>query len=54
MKWSLWPLGLIAVLGLSVAACTSGARRVDCDKHLIPINPPAPIASAAARTPSVP
>jgi hypothetical protein len=44
-------LGLMAMLGLFVAACSSGARRVDCDKHLVAINPPAPV-TPVARTPS--
>jgi hypothetical protein len=52
MKLGLSRLALIAALAFSVAACHSGAQRVDCDKHLVPINPPAPIMPAAPPPPT--
>ena len=36
------------VLLLGLAACTHGARKVDCEAHLTAINPPTPAAKAAS------
>jgi hypothetical protein len=45
--------GAVMILMLAIAACSSGARRVNCDRHLVPINPPAPVTKiATAKTKS--
>lgn len=37
---------------LLIGGCSHGPRRVDCDGHLQPINPPTPVVKdAPARTP---
>jgi hypothetical protein len=43
--------GVVLILAFTLAACHSGARRVDCDRHLVPINPPAPVVKSAATKP---
>ena len=39
---------LRVVVGLlvffAVAACSGHPRKIDCEAHLVPINPPAPVA----------
>lgn len=47
MKPSRLRSGFAMIVALAIAACSSGARRVNCDRHLIPINPPAPVAKIA-------
>jgi hypothetical protein len=50
-----WSHGIIAsaalVLTLSMAGCSTQAKRVDCDGTLKPINRPAP-AAASSRPPN--
>ncbi len=47
-------LGSLIAMGL-VAGCSSHPPKVDCDKHLQPINAPAPKATgASARKPADP
>jgi hypothetical protein len=38
-------------LALLVVGCSAHPRRVDCDGHLRPINPPAPVAPAKGAHP---
>ena len=37
---------LVVPLLLAVVACSTHPRKVDCEAHLVPINPPAPASSA--------
>jgi hypothetical protein len=39
------------LLSLFVSGCSTGARRVDCDEPLVPINVPVPASTAAAAQP---
>jgi hypothetical protein len=40
------------ILGvLLLVACSHQAKRVECDQHLIPINPPAPVSKDVALKP---
>lgn len=34
--------GIAAVLAVLLAGCSHGPVRVDCERHLVPINAPAP------------
>jgi hypothetical protein len=44
-------VGVLLLLAL-VSGCSSGARRVSCEKHLVPINPSVPkFMIAAGETP---
>lgn len=45
-------LGISLVLMAFTAACSTQAKRVDCDWRLTPINKPAPKAPANAVTPN--
>ena len=38
----------LIVLLLVLAACTHGARKVDCEAHLTAINPPTPVLKSAS------
>ena len=47
--------GIIAVKGTvglillgALVACSHQAKKVDCDKHLVAINPPTPVVKPAA------
>ena len=42
------------VLLVALSGCHHQAPRVDCDKQLVPINPPAPAVKPNARPPSTP
>jgi hypothetical protein len=42
---SLLPLSLVTLLLLG---CASHTKRLDCERHLKPINAPAPVASTGA------
>jgi hypothetical protein len=37
---------VMVLLLLAIAACTSHPRKLDCEAHLVPINPAAPLAKA--------
>ena len=39
---------LYPLLLIGVAACSTHPRKVDCETHLVPINPPAPVAKLPA------
>jgi hypothetical protein len=41
----------VAFLVLILAGCASHPRRVDCEGHLRPINPPAPASASTAVRP---
>ena len=41
---------LIIAMAL-LAACSTGPRRIACDRHLVPINPPATHSSQPGHTP---
>ena len=43
------PLLLLAMLLL--AACSTEPKRVPCDRHLVPINPPTPAKAAPKELP---
>ena len=38
-----FPMTLLALLFALLVGCSSHPRRVDCERHLRPINPPAPV-----------
>jgi hypothetical protein len=38
---------LLVLLAVSLTACSAPPKRVDCEKHLRPINLPAPLAKTA-------
>ena len=47
-------LWLVIFLGLAITACSSGAPRVNCGRHLVPINrltPAVKIEATKANTP---
>ena len=51
MKWTHIALMSAAVLlGLSLAGCSTQAKRVDCDGTLRPINKPAPAPATPSKT----
>lgn len=35
-------LGILLLLSV-LSACSHQAKKVDCDKHLVPVNPPTPV-----------
>lgn len=42
---------LVPLLLLFVAACSAHPKRVDCEGHLRPINPPAPMKASGVAQP---
>jgi hypothetical protein len=49
------PSPIIKTLGVfllvALTACSHAARKVDCDRHLTPINPPNAVNAQAAKNP---
>jgi hypothetical protein len=43
MKGETLRVTCMLAMGLALIGCSTAARRVDCDKQLIAINPPAPL-----------
>jgi hypothetical protein len=36
------------LLFIATAACSTHPRKIECEAHLVPINPPAPVAKVSA------